>query len=285
MEKNLDFDNQKWLLQKLLRVMKLTCILILVFVLGTKAASFSQTGKLNLNLKNGTLVEALEQIEDQSEYYFYYNNDEIRDVTNISIRTANSKIEDVLTELLSGTGLTYKVVDRFIVVRKSEDSVDNQQVRQEKRVTGKVTDASGLPLPGVTVVIKSTSVGTITDGGGFYVISDVSPDAILQFSFVGMKSQEIPVLNKSTIDVKLEEESIGIEEVVAIGYGSMKKSDLTGAVTSANVEALKLSPNTNVAQLLQGTVPGLNIGQVTSAGATPDISIRGKIRYREIRVY
>jgi TonB-linked SusC/RagA family outer membrane protein len=276
MKKHHDFNNPIWLLQKLLRIMKLTCILILVFVLGTKAACFSQSGKLNLNLKNGTLVKALEQIEDQSEYYFYYNNDEIRNVTNISIKADNGKIEDVLKELLSGTGLTYKVVDRFIVVKKSEDPVNGHQDQQQKNVTGKVTDSFGAALPGVTVVIKGTTQGTITDVNGNYSISNVLVDGTLVFSFVGMKTQEIAISGKTIINTVLEEEAIGVDEVIVVGYGSQKRRDVTGAIASVKTENLEDLPVGTFAQKIQGKLPGVQINQTTGRpGQGMSIRIRG----------
>lgn len=260
MKKHRDFNDYVWLLQKLLRIMRLTCILILVFVLGTKAACFSQAGKLNLNLKNGTLVEALEQIEDQSEYYFYYNNDEVRNVTNISIKADNGKIEDVLKELLSGTGLTYKVVDRFIVVKKGEDPV-NGQGQQQKNVTGKVTDPSGFPLPGVTMVVKGTTQGAITNADGNYSLSNVPGDAILVFSFVGMKTQEIPVGEKSMINVTMVEETIGIKEVVAIGYGVRKKENVIGSVVAVSGEDIESASVPFVTNAIAGRLPGATVMQ------------------------
>lgn len=278
MKKHRDFNSHIWLLQKLLRIMKLTCILILVFVLGTRAASFAQAGKLNLNLKNGTLVEALKQIEDQSEYYFYYNNDEVRNVNGISIKADNSKIEDILNELLSGTGLTYKVMDRFIVVKKGENPVNAQHGQQSRTISGRVTDSSGAALPGVTVVIKNTTNGTITDANGNYSLVKVPADATLVFSFVGMKTQEIVVAGNQQINVELSEETVGIEEVVAVGFGVQKKVNLTGAVATASAEDLESRPVTSATQALQGMIPGLNIttsGVGGELNANKSINVRG----------
>lgn len=275
MKKHPDFDNHVWLLQKLLRVMKLTFIFILAFVLGAKATGFSQSGKLNLNMKNGTLVDALEQIEDQSEYYFYYNNDEIRSVTNISIKANNGKIEDVLTALLSGTGLTYEVVDRFIVVRKGENTVAGLQGQQQKTVTGKVVDSSGLPLPGVSIVVKGMTKGVITGSDGNFSISGVSSDAALVFSFVGMKTQEVAVAGKRSVDIQMEDETLGIEEVVAIGYGTMKRSDLTGSVSSVSSDDFKLQPIMNSTDALMGRLSGV---MVTNTSGNVNSSVKIRIR-------
>ena len=134
----------------------------------------------------------------------------------------------------------------------------------------------GGSLPGVSVVVKGTTNGTITDSDGRYSINSVPANSILQFSFVGMKSQEIVVENKSVINVTLAEESIGIEEVVAVGYGTIKKSDLTGAVSSINSEQIKERSSTNVMQSLSGQVAGVQIQQTQGApGYSPAIKIRG----------
>lgn len=146
--------------------------------------------------------------------------------------------------------------------------------QQAKRVTGVVKDTSGETVIGANVSAKGTTIGTITDIDGKFTL-DVPENAILQISYIGFTGQEIPVGNQSFFEITLKEDTKLLDEVVVVGYGTMKKSDLTGAVVSANLKDFEKSPNTNIVQSLQGTVPGLNIGQITSAGSTPSISIRG----------
>lgn len=146
---------------------------------------------------------------------------------------------------------------------------------QTKTIKGTITDESNLPLPGVNIVIKGTTNGTITDVDGNYSI-EASANDVLSFSFIGFKNQEVAVGSQSVINIKMIPADISLDDVVVIGYGIAKKSDLTGSVASANIKDFEKSPNTNFVQSLQGAVPGLNIGQVTKAGATPDIQIRGK---------
>lgn len=152
--------------------------------------------------------------------------------------------------------------------------INNQQ--QGIKVTGTVTDQAGVSVPGVSVVVKGTTNGTITDSNGHYSLSNVSENATLQFSFVGMKAQEVAVEGKTAINISIEEETIGIEEVVAVGYGTMKKSDVTGSIVRADLSKLQESPNISLGQSLQGTVPGLNVGAVNTAGSDPSITIRGR---------
>jgi len=145
------------------------------------------------------------------------------------------------------------------------------------QLSGKVVDKNMKePLPGVSVVVKGTTLGTITDANGNYSISNVAGNATLQFSFVGMKSLEVTVGGKSRIDVELEEDAIGIEEVVAIGYGTMKKSDLTGSVSRTTIGDNAGQTTTNLLQALSGATPGVNIQAGGLAGSEPNISIRGR---------
>ncbi|WP_372935211.1 SusC/RagA family TonB-linked outer membrane protein, partial [Mariniphaga sediminis] len=144
-------------------------------------------------------------------------------------------------------------------------------------VSGKVTDSDGLPLPGVAVVVKGTTQGTVTNADGEYSLANVPEGAALVFSFVGMRAQEVAVGSQSNINIRMLEETIGMDEVVVVGYGVQKKSDITGSVASVSDERLDLVPNRNIAQALQGALPGIVIQQ-TSAGAVGDqaILIRGR---------
>lgn len=146
---------------------------------------------------------------------------------------------------------------------------------QTKDVSGKITEANGQPMPGVTVLIKGTVTGTITDIDGNFSIQGVKEDASLVFSFVGMKTQEIPVANQTIFDITMETDAIGLDEVVAIGYGTARKKDLTGAIVNVKAEELEKYAPSNVQELLRSAVPGLKVGYSTSAKNTPDFSVRG----------
>ncbi|MDX1286152.1 MAG: TonB-dependent receptor plug domain-containing protein, partial [Draconibacterium sp.] len=145
----------------------------------------------------------------------------------------------------------------------------------QQQVTGTVTDDKGLPLPGVTVIIKETISGTITNNNGEYSLSEVPADASLIFSFVGFRTVEEIVDGRTTIDIAMEIDAIGIEEVVAIGYGTVKKSDLTGSVARVTDEVITERQGISLMESLQGSTAGLNVGQVDQAGENPSISIRG----------
>ena len=154
-------------------------------------------------------------------------------------------------------------------------TIVNIESQQIKTITGKVTDQTGAPLPGVTVVVKGTATGVITDSEGKYSLSNTSANATLIFSFVGMRSQEIAILGKSAIDVKLEDDTVNLEEVVAIGYGTMKKKDLTGSITSVKSKSMENENPKRVTDILRGNVPGLEVGLDVSAKGGGSFEIRG----------
>lgn len=151
----------------------------------------------------------------------------------------------------------------------------NNFADENVKISGKVTGEDGQSIPGVSVVVKGTVIGTVSNIDGDYTISVPSDNGVLVFSFVGMKTQEIAISGKLTINVVLQVDAIGLDEVVAIGYGTAKKSDLTGAVVKADIAAFKEQPNISIVQSLQGTVPGLNVGITNSAGQSPGLQIRG----------
>ena len=257
------------------QIMKLTTILVLLFVVDA-SASFSQSAKISVKVENGTLSEIFSKIEAQSEYRFFYQNEQIRDSGRKTVDATNKNILDVVNELLKETDLSCKQVDRNIIIFPRSENSTNNLIQQQKSVLGKVTDSTGAPLPGVSVIVKGTTKGIITDGDGKYSVSDIPVNATLQFSFVGMKTQDIVIGGKTTINVTLEEETVGLDEVVAIGYGTVKKSDLTGAVGAIKSDDFNVSSNVNVQQLFQGKIAGARVIQNSGEpGGGISMTIRG----------
>ena len=148
---------------------------------------------------------------------------------------------------------------------------------QRITITGTVTDEGGSPLGGTTVLVKGTTMGAITDANGKYSIDVDNRNVTLVFSFIGFITQEVAVQNRAVVDVILKAEITGLDEVIVVGYGTQKKSDITGTVSSLNKDRLEMAPNLNVTQAIMGAVPGVLI-QTNSAGADPDqsIMIRGR---------
>jgi len=268
-------------MKKLFRIMKLTSFFLLISVVSVLAGkTYSQTKLLSLNFENTSVREVLSKIEDQSEFYFMYS-EKIVDVNReVSVNIENQKIEKVLNTLFTGTDVDYTVKDRIIVLT-TPDVFDNNAAQvafQQKTVSGKVTDTDDQPLPGVTVIVKGTTQGTVTNVDGNYSLTNIPEDAILAFSFVGMLTQEVEVGNQTTIDVTMAVDAIGIEEVVAIGYGTQKKVNITGSVDVISAEVLENRQASTVSQLLQGVSPGLTFSAGSpgfAPGAELGIQIRG----------
>ena len=254
--------------------MKLTVLVLLLSILGSWASQgYSQTTRLTLEAKNLKVEEFLRSIEDQSEYRFFYSG-EIDVERTISGSFDKKLITEVLEVALKGTNIKYEVKGRQIIL-SSEGSASYVVGQQQRSVSGKVTDSTGGGLPGVSVVVKGTIVGTITDFDGKYSLANVPANATISFSFVGMKPQEVNVGNKTNINVTLEEETIGIEEVVAIGYGTTKKRDLTGSVSSVKGSDVAIMPISNAAQAIQGKMAGVSI---SSVDGRPDAEVKIRVR-------
>uniref|UniRef100_UPI003217344E SusC/RagA family TonB-linked outer membrane protein n=1 Tax=uncultured Draconibacterium sp. TaxID=1573823 RepID=UPI003217344E len=261
--------------KKYVRIMKLTWFLILALTLQTSASLWSQNTKMNVYLKNTTLLELFTQIEKNSQYRFFYSNDEIDVTQRVTVKANDEVIGDILSEAFKELPYSFKELrnNMILVETKTGEKAIGQQ---QKSVSGKVTDITGEPLPGVTILVKGTTNGTVTNIDGNYAIPNTSENTTLVFSFVGMIAQEIVVGSQTSIDVVLKTDAIGIEDVVVVGYGTQKKVNLTGAVGIAKGEVLENRPITNALEGLQGTVAGLNITNANGEpGSNPKINIRG----------
>jgi hypothetical protein len=199
-------------LKKSLLIMRWTLLFFFLGIIQALATeTYAQKTKLELNFSQAKLEQVLNEIEQQSEFYFLYNQDLINTERKVDIQAKGSKIDEVLVDLFNGTNIHYTIIDRQIVLTNNADQtslvmqIASQQ--QSRKITGKVTDASGSPLPGVTIVVKGTTTGMISDVNGSYSLSNVPANVVIVFSFVGMKMQEISVGNKATINVVLVDEA------------------------------------------------------------------------------
>jgi iron complex outermembrane receptor protein len=263
-------------LPKIFRIMKLFSLFILACLLHVSAATKAQNSRLNITGKNMTIEKVMSQIEDQSEFSFFYNAKEVDLSKYVDIDIKDQSIEAVLNELLRDTGLTYTISNKLVIIHQGNENVTSMNNQQgEVTVTGTVTDDTGFELPGVSVLEKGTTNGTITNSMGKYKLK-VKSDAVLQFSFIGMKAQEVSVAGQSVINVNLMEETIGLEEVIAIGYGVTRKSDLTGASSRLTTEEMNKAVATSPVEMMQGRVSGVNITQNSGEpGAGMSVRIRG----------
>jgi TonB-linked SusC/RagA family outer membrane protein len=265
-------------LKKTFLIMRITVFLLFAGFLSLIAnESYSQRTKLNVHYSNTSLEKVLDAIENQSEFFFLYNEKLIDVQRKVTIRVKDTGVDEVLNQLFAGTDIQYSIVDRKIVLAPEDIA---SAVQQQRGVSGTVTDRSNAPLPGVTVVVKGTTTGTITDNTGNYSLSNVTPNATLVFSFIGMRTQEVATANQSSINITMVEETVGIEEVVAVGYGVQKKANLTGAVGHITSEVLENRAIQNAGQGLQGTIGNLNIvtnpGDPGKIGQGANYQIRGQ---------
>ena len=235
--------------RKTLLIMKITLFLLFLSLFQTLASSGYSQAKISLDSQAMTVNEVLNTIEEQTEYFFLFNSRLIDVHRRVSIRFENEEVENALEKIFEGTDVEYLIKDRQIIL--------TNQFSQLIKVSGKVTNTLKEPISGVTIFIKGTTQGVISDREGNYTLADVPGNATLVFSFVGMKKQEIFVNNQLVIDVVMEEETIGIDEVVAIGYGVVKKSDLTGSVSQIDPDILKHQSTSQITDLLTGTVAGI----------------------------
>lgn len=263
-------------LKRTIKIMKLTILMLVACLSQIAAATYAQTTKLSISVNNETLENVLKQIEKQSEFLFFYNLEEVNKNERISITKKNSSIQGILDVITEKTGLKYTVKDRHIVLTVQNNPTSALASQQVRKITGTVSDAFA-PIAGVNIVEKGTTNGTTTDMDGNFSI-EVSDGAILQISFIGYITQDIAVKNQRVINVMLKEDTQALEEVVVIGYGTVKKKDLTGSVGAIKGEDLAARKTTQLSTALQGAVSGVMVSRNngTAPGeAASSIRVRG----------
>lgn len=262
-------------LKKFIRIMKLTNFLLLVtFINAFGSMTYSQNTLLNINMKNVPIQAVLDNIEEQSEFFFLYSP-KLIDVNQIvDISASNKKIDDILTTVFNGTDIQYEIKERQILLLDKESY---QPVPQQASVSGTVTDEkTGEPMPGVNILIEGTTMGVMTDVDGKFSLPTPSHNSVMVFSFIGYTPQRIIYTGQQIIDVKLSGDLTALDEVVVVGYGTQRKETLTGSVSSVSGGEIS-TPNMNVTSSLTGKMPGLVVNQRTGEPGRddPSILIRG----------
>ena len=267
--------NKYTVLKKGLIAMKITLLLILISTLNLLATgtTYSQTARVSLKFNQTSIKQILKEIEHSTEFYFLYNNDLVNVERKVDIEANNEQITTILDRLFANQEEKYAVYDRQIVI----SPVNMPLPQDQRKVTGKVTDQSGAPIPGATVLVKGTKIGEITDVNGKYSLANVPDNAVLQISFVGMQTIEINAAGKTIINATLLESTQNIDEVVVVGYGTQKKINLTGAVATVATEDIVKRTVTNTITSLEGKVSGLKINQSNGMPGREGVSfqIRG----------
>ena len=263
---------------KIFKLMRNTLLLVFITVLQAYANdTYSQNTKLTLNLNNVTVANVLEEIENNSEFYFLFNAKLIDVERDVSLSVEEKKISEILTSLFSGTGVNFMVYDRQIILTPGDVTALSDAMQQQKQITGTVTGKEGTPIPGVNIVITGTTMGTITDISGKYSIEVPQGSKSLTFSFIGMQSQEINIGTLTQINVTMAESAIGLEEVVVTALGLKREKKALGySVGEVKGEELTETPQINVLNALQGKVSGVRISQMNgNVGSSVNIIIRG----------
>jgi TonB-linked SusC/RagA family outer membrane protein len=237
--------------------------------------------QVTLKLKNQKLTETLEKLSANNKVKFAYADNLLKPSYKVNLNVSNKSIKEVLDEVLTPFNLGYKIIDDVIVISDKAEAATTirggQTAAQAVKITGTVVDDTKAPLPGVSVKLKGTNLGTVTDVGGKFVIDVPSADGVLVFSFIGFTPKEVPLNGQTSgINVQLVPVQSSLNEVVVVGYGTQKRVNVVGAVDQITAKAIEGKPAVNLTQALQGTSPNLIIQQTSNEpGAYQTINIRG----------
>lgn len=257
------------------RIMKLTTLFLFVLILCLHAENTnSQNVRVTIKQQNAELENVLSLIESQTDYLFIYNK-YVNVNRKVSVNLNKRPLKEVLSQLFEGTNVKYTVDGAYILLSPKEDENDNASsgISQDRNISGCVKDTNGEPVIGANVSVKGTTIGTITDIDGLFML-EVPKDAVILVSYIGYISQEVKVGNKTRLDILLKEDSQALDEVVVVGYGTQKKVNLTGAVTAVSGKEMTKRPVTNTSTMLQGQVPGLRVVQGTGQPGDENVSFR-----------
>jgi TonB-linked SusC/RagA family outer membrane protein len=261
---------------KTLLIMKLTVLFLLALCLSAGATGYAQ--KVSIAQSNVPLKKVFEEIKKQTGYTFVYTKALLQKAGKVSISVSNVSLEQAMDACLKGLPISYTIFNKMVIIKEAENIPKVEEPIAPAPfivITGKITADKGEPLGGATISEKGTANTVTAKEDGSFSINVSSASAVLVVTHVGYATKEIKLNNAQEVSIVLSPNVQDMNSVVVVGFGTQRRSDLTGAVASANLEAFRDAPNTNIAQSLQGTVPGLNIGQVNAAGQNPSVQIRG----------
>lgn len=260
-------------LRKKLLTMKFF-VLFFLLSLSVSATTYSQDARLTLSMENVSLTEVFSSIRKNTSFTFIYNVDDVRNLRVKSLNVKDATVQQVLDEALQGMGFIYWIEDDVIVIQPSV--VKDEKVKRFL-VTGIVKDKKGEPIPGVTVILDSTRVGTATDVSGKFSLQLTVDSGRLVFSFVGFKTKLVNFKGNKLLEVVLEEDVSSLDEVHVVAYGEVNKREMTGSISVVKAEDIKGIPTPSIANLLQGRVAGMDVTNITGApgGGGTQVTIRG----------
>lgn len=258
-------------IRKIAIIMKSIALLTLLFA--AQASGSVKAQKISISFEDAPLEQVMTAIKRQSGYNFFLNGELLKNAENISVTLNNTDLDETLRKVLDGQPISYEINGKTIILHP--EIAATAKARQQLSVEGTVTDSTGASLPGVSILVKGTQTGTASDMDGHYALQQVPEDAVLVFSFIGFRTLEIPLNGRSRLDVVLQQDVAGLDEVIVVGYGTQKKSDVTGSVSRIKMEETASQPNHNFLQSLQGRVSGLNVTSPDRPGEVPGLSVRG----------
>lgn len=259
--------------------MKLSMILLVAFNIQVSASVYSQ--KVSLTQRNASLPQIFQEIEAQTGFRFFYDNNLVRKLDNISISAKNEDLELVLNRCLKDAPLTFVIINKTIVIKKkSKASLTRDPLTPPEpaplQIRGRVTDEKGEPLPGVSIKIKGGRAGALTNANGDFVLSDIPENSVLVFTYIGFSQQQIVVKDGSPLVIRMKEDVTVLKEAVVIGYQQVSRKTVSAAVTSVDPKAIADVPAPSFANLLQGRVAGLNVQNFSGEpGVRNTVVLRG----------
>jgi len=257
--------------------MKLYWFAFLVLVLMVHSSTWGQNS-LTLNVRNISMQDLFNKIENETGYRFFYNNDEVDVTYKVILNVSGKTVTEILEQVFKDLPYSYKELENKLILIEAKKEKSTRLAEPEilkRKVFGRVIDDNGKPVPGVSIAVKGTLTGTVTGTKGEYNLELPANANYLVFSFVGMRTQEVLLTEKEIYNVTLKEEAIGLDEIVVIGYGSVKKSDLTGSVAVISARDLNRVPSSNFTTALQGRATGVIVSQSGTPGGTAQIRVRG----------
>lgn len=253
----------------------LLCLILFTASIQQTFAALPQNQKITLNLQDVTLKEAFETIRKQSDYIFFFETGDVDTRQKVSLQMSSESINDVLNQVLKGKGLKYEIKNKHIIIKPEKAPQPTQSSRQSGTISGTVTDEKGEPIIGANIMVKGTTNGTVTDLDGKFTLQ-ATPGDILEISYIGYNPLQIKAGTQTTLSIKMTEDTQNLEEVVVVGYGTQKKSDLISAISSVRGQDLIEQPVPRVDQLLRGRVAGMQVVQSNGTpGTSSSIRIRG----------
>ncbi|WP_408912674.1 SusC/RagA family TonB-linked outer membrane protein [Bacteroides sp. BFG-257] len=273
--KNILYQESIVEIKHLFRVMKITALALFLFV-GTAFAtkSYSQTMKVTVVSDRISTGKVINEIEKQTDYLFVYDMNEVNLKRNVKVHAQDKPVAEVLNEVFEGTGIYYAMEGKNIMLMNKAKENASEKQADDNKVTGSIKDMAGEPIIGANVTIKGQSIGTITDIDGRFIIN-APANAILRVTYIGYIPQEIKVENKRELKIILQEDTETLDEVVVVGYGVQKKSDVTGAMIRVNSDELNSRPAANAFEAMQGKAAGVDIVSNERPGEIGTINVRG----------